>query len=279
MTVEIISSQWLADNLLDPNLRIIEISAKKEGEAGYFKKHIPGAINFWWKDLCWDDTDRQFVTPLQLADRLGKVGISHENTVVLYGEPVQYGTYALWSMIMAGHPDIKLLDGGRMRWMSQELPSTDKLPEISKTKYKVQPAAQEMRLGRDNILKNLNNDNRFLLDVRTPEEYSGERVMEYGQFDHGAERGGRIPGAKHLFFKELINKDDTFKEAHEIKAKLDNVGASLEKFNEIVVYCRLSHRATLVWTAMTYILGYTNVRIYDGSWTEWGSIVGFPVEK
>ena len=279
MTVEIISSQWLADNLLDPNLRIIEISAKKEGEAGYFKKHIPGAINFWWKDLCWDNTDRQFVTPLQLADRLGKVGISHENTVVLYGEPVQYGTYALWSMIMAGHPDIKLLDGGRMRWMSQELPSTNKLPEISKTEYKVQPPAQEMRLGRDDILKNLNNDNRFLLDVRTPEEYSGERVMEYGQFDHGAERGGRIPGAKHLFFKELINNDDTFKEAHEIKARLDNVGASLEKFNEIVVYCRLSHRATLVWTAMTYILGYTNVRIYDGSWTEWGSIVGFPVEK
>lgn len=279
MTVEIISSQWLADNLLDPKIKIIEVSSKKENEAGYFKKHIPGAINFWWKDLCWDDTDRQFVTPLQLADRLGKVGISHENTVVLYGEPVQYGTYALWSMIMAGHPDIKLLDGGRMRWMSQELPNTNKLPEISKTEYKVQQPFQKMRLGRDDILKNLNNNNRFLLDVRTPEEYSGERVMEYGQFDHGAERGGRIPGAKHLFFKELINKDDTFKEAHEIKAKLDNVGASLEEFNEIVVYCRLSHRATLVWTAMTYILGYTNVRIYDGSWTEWGSIVGFPVEK
>jgi thiosulfate/3-mercaptopyruvate sulfurtransferase len=279
MTVEIISSQWLANNLLDPKIKIIEVSAKKEGEAGYFEQHIPGAINFWWKDLCWDDTDRQFVTPEQLADRLGKVGISHKDTVVLYGEPVQYGTYALWSIIMAGHPDIKLLDGGRTRWISEGLPSSNTLPEIIETNYEIQEPAQEMRLGRDDVRENLKNTKRFLLDVRTPEEYSGERVMEYGQFDHGAERGGRIPGAKHLFFKELINNDDTFKEADEIREKVHSVGANAQEFDEIVIYCRLSHRATLVWTAMTYILGYSNVKIYDGSWTEWGSIVGFPVEK
>ena len=136
-----------------------------------------------------------------------------------------------------------------------------------------------MRLGRENVRENLGKEGRFLLDVRSPEEYSGERVMELGKFDHGAERGGRIPGAKHLFFKELLNDDDTFKSPEELTAALNGVGADPEKVDEIVAYCRLSHRATLAWTAMTYILGWEDVKIYDGSWTEWGSIVGFPVER
>jgi thiosulfate/3-mercaptopyruvate sulfurtransferase len=117
------------------------------------------------------------------------------------------------------------------------------------------------------------------LDVRSPEEYSGERVMEAPKFDHGAERGGRIPGAQHLFFKELLNDDDTYKSPDELFAILEGVGATPDNADEIVVYCRLSHRATFTWVAMTRILGFENVKIYDGSWTEWGSIVGFPVEK
>ena len=136
-----------------------------------------------------------------------------------------------------------------------------------------------MRVGRDDVLAHLGKPGRLLLDVRSPEEYSGARVMELGKFDHGAERGGRIPGAKHLFFKELLNDDDSFKPATELKAALDAAGADPANVGEIVCYCRLSHRATLAWTAMTFILGYEGAKIYDGSWTEWGSIVGFPVEK
>ena len=136
-----------------------------------------------------------------------------------------------------------------------------------------------MRLGRENILKNLNKPERFLLDLRSPEEYSGERVMEHGHFDHGAERSGRIPGARHLYFKELLNEDDSFKSPDDLIKILSAVGCMPNEFEEIVCYCRLSHRATFAWTAMTYILGFENICIYDGSWTEWGSIVGFPVEK
>ena len=180
---------------------------------------------------------------------------------------------------MAGHPNLMLLDGGRTKWLQSKLPATKEKPEIKSTTYEEQPSNQWMRLGRDNIRSNLGTDKRVLLDVRTPEEYSGERVMEYGQFDHGAERGGRIPGAKHLFFKELINSDDSFKSAEELKDIFAQVITEQQTLGEIVTYCRLSHRATLAWTVMTYILGFKDVKIYDGSWTEWGSIVGFPVEK
>jgi len=128
------------------------------------------------------------------------------------------------------------------------------------------------------VLAGLGGAGRLLLDVRSPEEYSGERVMEHGKFDHGAERGGRIPGAGPLFFRELLNDDDTFKSAALMKAALNAAGADPDQAGEIVCYCRLSHRATLAWTAMSFILEYQGVKIYDGSWTEWGSIVGFLVE-
>jgi len=134
-------------------------------------------------------------------------------------------------------------------------------------------------VGRDDVLDNLESTNRLLLDVRSPEEYSGKRVMPPPGFDHGAERKGRIPGAVHLFYQELLNDDDTFLSPDELRGKFAGVGAGPEQVSEVVSYCRLSHRATLAWVAATQILGWNHVRIYDGSWTEWGSIVGFPIEK
>ena len=209
---------------------------------------------------------------------LGAIGIGPDTTLVLYGDPVQYGTYGFWAVTMAGHKNLKVLDGARTKWVAEDRPMTRNIPRFDAVDYPTPTPNESMRLGRENVRDNLGKAGRLLLDVRTPEEYSGERVMEHGQFDHGAERKGRIPGAKHLFFKELINADDSYKSADEIKAIVSAVGATPDDADEIVCYCRLSHRATLVWVAMTQILGYDNVRIYDGSWTEWGSIVGFPVE-
>ena len=151
MSSPIVSPEWLAERLLDPSIKIIEVSAKKGDEAGYTEKHIPGAFNFWWKDLCWHETDRQFVTPKQLAERLGNIGISDEDTIILYGDPVQYGTYAFWALTMAGHPNLMLLDGGRTKWLQSKLPATKEKPEIKSTTYEEQPSKQWMRLGRDNI--------------------------------------------------------------------------------------------------------------------------------
>jgi thiosulfate/3-mercaptopyruvate sulfurtransferase len=135
-------------------------------------------------------------------------------------------------------------------------------------------------VGRRNVRDHLRQPNRLLIDLRSPEEYTGKRVSEYSfAVDHGAERTGRIPGAVHLFFKELLNDDDSFKSPDEIRRVLAGAGVAPEKYDDVVCYCRLSHRATMGWIAMAHILGHKNIKIYDGSWTEWGSIVGYPIEK
>ena len=159
-------------------------------------------------------------------------------------------------------------------------PLTREVPRFSPVAYPAPAGNASMRVGRDNVLNNLKKPGRLLLDARSPEEYEGKRVADYSfAFDHGAERSGRIPGAVHLYFKRFLNEDDSFKSPDEIRALLAAAGIAPGKFEDVVCYCRLSHRATLAWVALSFVLGLGNVKIYDGSWTEWGSIVGFPIEK
>lgn len=275
---KIISNESLEKCLDDTNNRIIEISSEAD-TTEYKKGHIPGAIVWVWKESLWHKTDRQFVTNLEMADQLGQCGINHEQTIILYSDRVQYGTYAFWVLSMCGHQNIKMLDGSRTDWLKKKLALSTEIPSFSKCEYLVQTEDQTSRVGRDNVKENLSEKNRILLDVRSHEEYSGERVKPEPGLDHGAERHGRIPGAKHLFYAELLNQNDTFKNATELENIFKNIGITSNTKDEIVVYCRLSHRATLVWFCMKNILGIDNVKIYDGSWTEWGSIVGFPIER
>lgn len=277
MTEALVSTSWLQDHLDDADLKVLEIASNPDA-AVFRKGHIPGARRVFWKDLCWHQSDRQFVTPEELAGRLSKLGIGSDDTLVLYGNPVQYGCYAFWALTMAGHKKLRLLDGTNSKWMAEGRPLTQDVVRPATAEYKPGEPDASMRMGRDAVLAGLGKPGRLLLDVRSPEEYSGERVMEYPKFDHGAERAGRIPGAVHLFFKNLLNSDDTFKTADELRAVFRRAGATPEQTGEVVIYCRLSHRASLAWVAMKFVLGYGHARIYDGSWTEWGSIVGFPVE-
>jgi thiosulfate/3-mercaptopyruvate sulfurtransferase len=274
----LVPAAWLMEHLGAPGVRVIEVTSVND-DARYRAGHIPGAAWWYWKAALWHETDREFPTPEAMGRRLARMGVTPDTTLVLYGDPVQYGTYAFWVLSMCGHRDIRLLDGARARWVAEGRPlSTDMIQPVAATYDGAQPGDATSRIGRDEVRAGLGRADRLLLDARSPEEYRGERVMPPPSFDHGAERTGRIPGAVHLYFRELLNDDDTFKSPEALRGLLQSRGASPER-GDIICYCRLSHRATLVWFAMRHLLGYRNVRVYDGSWTEWGSIVGFPIER
>ncbi len=274
----LVTTAWLEGHLGNPNLRNIEICSLRD-DKNYHEAHIPGAMWLYWKSACWQSADRDFIAPDGLAKMFGSMGIAPDATVVLYGDPVQYGSYAYWAFTMAGHKDLRLLDGGRRKWITEGRPVTQNVPRFPQQEYPTPAGTSTMRVGRRDVRENLQQPKRLLLDVRSPEEYTGKRVSEYTfPVDHGAERTGRIPGAVHLYFKEVLNDDDSFKSADEIRHVLEMAGIVPESFDDIVCYCRLTHRATMVWLAMTHIIGYPNAKLYDGSWTEWGSIVGYPIE-
>ncbi|MGE0564977.1 MAG: sulfurtransferase [Pseudolabrys sp.] len=275
----LVSTAWLEEHLGDPGLRIIEVCSLRDDKV-YHEGHIPGAMWLFWKSACWQDSDREFVTPDGMAKLFGKMGIGPQSTVVLYGDPVQYGSYAYWAFTMAGHKNLKLLDGGRRKWVLEKRPLSRNVPRFAPVDYPAPKGDASMRVGRRDVRDKLGQAGRLILDVRSAEEYTGKRVSEYTfPVDHGAERTGRIPGAKHLYFKELLNDDDSFKSPAELRRVLDETGVAPEKYDDVVCYCRLTHRATMVWVALTNVLGHSNIKLYDGSWTEWGSIVGYPIEK
>jgi thiosulfate/3-mercaptopyruvate sulfurtransferase len=275
----LVSTAWLEDHLTDPDLRILEVCNLNDDKT-YRGGHIPGALWLYWKSACWHETNREFVTPAAMAQLFGRLGIGPQSTVVLYGDPVQYGSYAFWAFTMAGHANLKLLDGSRKKWVLEGRPLSRDVPRFHAVAYPAPGGTSSMRVGRRNVRDNLGQPRRLLLDLRSPEEYSGERVSDYSfAVDYGAERTGRIPGAIHLYFKELLNEDDSFKSPDTLRGVFAAAGVTPEKFDDVVCYCRLSHRATIAWIALSHILGHGNIKIYDGSWTEWGSIVGYPIEK
>ena len=275
----LVSTAWLEDHLADSDLRIVEVCSLADDKV-YREGHIPGAAWVYWKAACWHETDRQFISPEAMARMFGGMGIGPETTVVLYGDPVQFGTYAFWAFTMAGHRNLRVLDGARRKWLKEGRPLAREVARFAPVAYPVPAGTSSMRVGRDNVRDNLKKPERLLLDMRAPEEYEGKRVIDYSfAFDHGAERVGRIPGAVHLYFRRFLNEDDSFKSPDEIRAMLTAAGIAPAKFDDVVCYCRLSHRATLAWVALAHLLGFDNIKIYDGSWTEWGSIVGFPIEK
>lgn len=277
-TAALVDPQWLQSHRDDPDVCLIEIAGLgQEDLRAYRAGHLPGAHVWRWKEALWDERRRDFPEPREFARRLGAAGISNDSTVVFYGEGEQFGVYAWWVFRYCGHLNVRVLDGARYRWQEEGLPLTTDVPAPRDPKsYDARPRCEHMRVRRDDVIAALGANNKILVDARSPDEYAGRRVGVPGGPDVGAERYGRIPGARHLHYSDLLTGNKSFRSIDELRRIASERG--LTSGAEVIAYCRLSHRATVVYFALTELLGLELVRVYDGSWTEWGNLVDVPIE-
>jgi thiosulfate/3-mercaptopyruvate sulfurtransferase len=272
----LVSTQWVADHLDDPNVRIIE---SNEDPLVYPSGHIPGAVEIDWTRDLNDQIRRDYIDAAAFSKLLGDLGITADITAVLYGDNNNWwASYAFWVFQLFGHGNAVLMDGGRLKWEQEGRPLTRDIPQIEKREHpKVERNEQRVRVFRDQILEHVAG-HRPLVDVRSPEEYSGERLHMPEYPNEGALRGGHIPGARNIPWARAVNEDGTFKSAYELR-EVYEAEQGLRSADDVICYCRIGERSSHTWFVLTYLLGYERVRNYDGSWTEWGNLVGVPIER
>lgn len=273
----LVSTDWVAAHLDDPAVRLVE---SNEDLLLYETGHIPGAVKLDWVTDLNDPVERDYLQRDQFQQLLRARGINQDTTVVFYGDKNNWwATYAFWVFQLFGHTNAKVMDGGRLKWEKENRELTREVPSYPATNYSAPERDDaKIRIFRDEVLKKLGGETK-LVDVRSPQEYSGERthMPEYPQ--EGVLRGGHIPGAKSVPWARAANPEDgTFKSADELKAIYEQE-QGLKSSDPVIAYCRIGERSSHTWFVLTYLLGYPNVRNYDGSWTEWGNSVGVPVEK
>ena len=272
----LVTTSWLTEHLDDPGLVIVE---SDEDVLLYDTGHIPGAIKVDWHLDLNDQVTRDYVDGQGFADLCSRSGISRDSTVVFYGDNFNWwAAYALWVFRLFGHADVRLLNGGRMKWLQEGRDLTTDVPKREPTEYPVvERDDAPIRAFRDDVLAHIDKGGK-LVDVRSPGEYSGELLHMPDYPQEGALRGGHIPGAASKPWKMAANDDGTFKDAGALRAiYADELGLSPE--DDVVVYCRIGERSSHTWFVLQNLLGYPTVRNYDGSWTEWGNLVKAPVER
>jgi thiosulfate/3-mercaptopyruvate sulfurtransferase len=270
----LVSTDWLEKNLGRDGLVVVE---SDEDVLLYEIGHIPGAVKIDWHTDLNDPVLRDYVSDEAFAQLLSKNGISRDTTVVIYGDKSNWwASYALWVFKLYGHPDVRLLDGGRDKWIAEGRELTkDESTSIPSNYPVVKRDDSTLRAFRDDVLKHFGNP---MIDVRSPEEYSGERTHMPAYPEEGALRGGHIPGAASVPWAKAVAEDGSYKSREELE-KIYLEGAGLKSGDNVIAYCRIGERSSHTWFALNYLLGFKNVRNYDGSWTEWGSLVGVPIVK
>ncbi len=273
----LVSTEWVAQHLHDPNIRIIE---SNEDPLLYPSGHIPGAVQVDWTTDLNDPLRRDYLDKAGFEKLASRIGITNDTTVVFYGDKNNWwATYAFWVFQLFGHTQAKVMDGGRLKWEKEGRELTREVPQYPLTQYRAPERDDtQIRAFRDQVLKHVES-RKPLVDVRSPDEYSGKKLHMEGYPQEGALRGGHIPGAKSVPWARAINPDNgTFKTADELRAIYEQE-QGLKPEDDVVAYCRIGERSSHTWFVLKYLLGYKNVRNYDGSWTEWGNSVGVPIEK
>ncbi|MFW6195115.1 MAG: sulfurtransferase [Chloroflexota bacterium] len=273
----LVSTDWVAQHLDDPNVRLVE---SDEDQLVYPSGHIRGAVNIDWATDLNDPLRRDYLGKEGFEDLMARNGISNDTTVVLYGDRNNWwATYAFWVFKLFGHRDVRVMDGGRIKWEKEGRELTREAPTYPRANYTAQERDDTtIRAFRDEVLKHME-AGKPLVDVRSPAEYTGERLHMEDYPNEGALRGGHIPGAANVPWSSAVNTEDgTFKPADELK-QIYQEQAGLKPNDEVIAYCRIGERSSHTWFVLRYLLGYDKVRNYDGSWTEWGNSVGLPIEK
>ena len=270
----IVSTDWVSSNLDNPNLRLVE---SNEDILLYDTGHIRTAIKLDWHTELNHPLRRDYLEPQQFADLMQSKGIDRENTVVIYGDRSNWwATYAFWVFKLFGHEDVRIMDGGRNKWISEERDLTRDLPSVKPSSYPVVPREDtKIRAFRDEVLANLG---KPLIDVRSNPEYTGERLHMADFPNEGATVGGHIPTAVNIPWSTAANEDESFRSREDLE-KLYFENTSFDPSDDFIAYCRIGERSSHTWFVLSYLLGVKNVRNYDGSWTEWGNLVGVPVVK
>ena len=271
----LVSTDWVAQHGNDAKIRLVEVDVDT---GAYEQGHIEGAVGWNWQSQLQQTVRRDVISQQELEQLLGSSGISNDTTVILYGDNNNwFAAWAFWQLKMYGHQDVKLMNGGRVKWTAENRPITTEVPKHPAATYRANSPDQSIRAYRDQVLSAVSAGSVSLVDVRAPAEYSGELLAPANLPQEGAQRGGHIPGAANIPWGQAVNEDGTFKSADELGALYG--GKGIDGSRETIAYCRIGERSSHTWFVLTQLLGHKNVRNYDGSWTEWGSIVGAPIEK
>ena len=271
----LVDTQWVADYGNDPLVRLVEVDVDT---SAYEQGHIGGAVGWSWQDQLQHPVRRDLISKEDMEQLLSTSGINNDTAVILYGDNNNwFACWAFWQLKYYGHDNVKVMNGGRAKWTAEDRSLTTEVPNFTTEPYSASEPDESIRAYRDQVLESIKGGDVALVDVRSPQEFTGELLAPPNLPQEGSQRGGHIPGASNIPWAQAVNDNGTFKLADELRELY--VGKGVKGDKETIAYCRIGERSAHTWFVLTQLLGYDKVRNYDGSWTEWGSIVGAPIEK